>query len=78
MASHMSGVWERQIRSVEKILPSITCLQRMDDDRLRTLFCEVKDTLNSHPLTAAPSSALELEAITPDQLLSVRVRTLIP
>ena len=70
-ASHMGGVWERQIRSIRKILASIIGTQRIDDDRLRTLFCEVEATLNSRPLTAAPGAASDPEALTPDHLLRV-------
>ena len=70
-ASHMGGVWERQIRSIRKILSSVIGTQRIDDDRLRTLFCEVEATLNSRPLTAAPSDASDPEALTPDHLLRV-------
>ncbi|XP_037783675.1 uncharacterized protein LOC119579899 [Penaeus monodon] len=42
-ASHMGGVWERQIRTIRKIFSSIIGMQRIDDDRLRTLSCEVED-----------------------------------
>lgn len=67
----MGGVWERQIRSIRKILSSIIGAQRLDDDRLHTLFCEVEATLNSRPITAAPGDASEPEALTPDHLLRV-------
>ncbi|XP_045122631.1 uncharacterized protein LOC123511082 [Portunus trituberculatus] len=77
-ASHMGGVWERQIRSIRKILSSIIGSQKIDDERLHTLFCEVEATLNSRPLTAAPSSALEPEALTPDHLLRVGSGTHLP
>ncbi|XP_068689529.1 uncharacterized protein [Montipora foliosa] len=40
-ASHMGGVWERQIRSVCSVLSS-----------LRTLMCEAQTIVNSGPLTA--------------------------
>ncbi|XP_037792073.1 uncharacterized protein LOC119587407 [Penaeus monodon] len=69
MASHMGGVWERQIRSIRKILASIIGMQRIDDSRLHTLFCEVEATLNSRPLTAAPGDASDPEALTPDHIL---------
>ncbi|XP_042870976.1 uncharacterized protein LOC122252530 [Penaeus japonicus] len=64
MASHMGGVWERQIRSVRKVLLSIIGLQRVDDDRLQTLFCEVEATLNNRPLTAVSRDINDLEALT--------------
>lgn len=52
-ASHMGGVWERQIRSVRNVLSSL--LQnngsQLDDDSLRTLMCEAEAIVNSRPLT---------------------------
>ena len=77
-ASHMGGVWERQIRSIRKILDSILGSQRIDDDRLYTLFCEVEATLNSRPITAAPGDPSDTEALTPDHLLRVGAGTHLP
>ncbi|XP_037773621.1 uncharacterized protein LOC119569620 [Penaeus monodon] len=72
-ASHMGGVWERQIQTIRKILSSIIGMQRIDDDRLRTLFCEVEATMNSHPLTAIPGDVTEPEALTPNHALRMSV-----
>ena len=68
-ASHMGGVWERMIRSVRKILHSIIGTQRVDDERLTTLFCEVEATLNSRPITAVSPDCNDLEPLTPNHLL---------
>ena len=52
-ASHMGGVWERQIRSVRNVL--ITLLhkhgQQLDDESLRTFLIESAAIVNSRPLT---------------------------
>ncbi|XP_063602709.1 uncharacterized protein LOC134778750 [Penaeus indicus] len=72
-ASHMGGVWERQIRTIRKILSSIIGTQRIDDDRLRALFCEVEATMNSRPLTAIPGNVTEPEALTPNHALRMNV-----
>ena len=52
-ASHMGGVWERQIRTVRSVLSSL--LQnngsQLDDESLRTLMCETEAIINSRPLT---------------------------
>ncbi|XP_037800525.1 uncharacterized protein LOC119595469 [Penaeus monodon] len=47
--------------------------QRIDDDRLRTLFCEVEATMNSRPLTAIPGNVTEPEALTPNHALRMNV-----
>ena len=52
-ASHMGGAWERQIRTIRKILCGI--LEKYDtkitDEVIETLFCEVEAMVNSRPIT---------------------------
>ena len=50
-ASHMGGVWERQIRSVRRILRILMAHQNLTDEGLRTLLVEIEAILNSRPLT---------------------------
>ena len=47
-ASHMGGVWERQIRTAQSILNSLlkTHRRRLDDETLNTLLIEVKAVVN--------------------------------
>lgn len=80
-SSHMGGVWERQIRSVQSILSSLledNSLQ-LDDESLRTLMCEVEAVINSWPLTADflnnPRSPTPL---TPNQLLTMKTKVVLP
>jgi hypothetical protein len=72
LASHMGGVWERQIRSVRKVLSGILAKEVLDDEKLETLFCEVESIINGRPLTHLPDSPSELEALTPNHLLLLR------
>ena len=52
-ASHMGGVWERQIRTVRSI--PITLLEQsgsqLDDEALRTLLHKAAAVVNCRPLT---------------------------
>ena len=50
-ASHMGGIWERQIRSLRKVLNIIMREQTLDDKRLSSLFCEVESIVNGRPMT---------------------------
>ena len=52
-ASHMGGVWERQIRTVRSVLSSLLNNNgpQLDDESLRTLMCEAEAIVNSRPLT---------------------------
>ena len=71
-ASHHGGVWERQIRSVRKILSSLLLSQVVDEEGLVTLLCEVESILNSRPLTPASDDPLDLDPLTPNHLLLLR------
>ena len=52
-ASHMGGLWERQIRTVRKVLNSIMQnTHTLDDESLNTLFCEVEAIVNGVSLLA--------------------------
>ncbi|XP_068246890.1 uncharacterized protein [Palaemon carinicauda] len=52
-ASHMGGCCERQIRTVRKVLSALVKEfdERLNDESLRTLLCEVESIVNSRPLT---------------------------
>lgn len=68
-ASHMGGIWERQIRTVRKVLRAIVGSQVLDDERLHTFFCEAEAVINSRPLTPASEDPCDLEALTPNHIL---------
>lgn len=68
-ASHHGGVWERQIRTVRKILNSIVRQQSLDDEGLLTVMCEVESIINNRPLTPASDDPGDLDILTPNHLL---------
>ena len=51
LASHMGGVWERQIWSTRNILSSLmkTHIASLDDESLNNFFVEVEGIANSRP-----------------------------
>ena len=63
-ASHFGGVWERIIRSVRKVLYGIMYQQsiRLDDEGLRTLFCEVEAIFNARPITKLSTDVNDVDA----------------
>ena len=73
-ASHFGGFWEREIRTVRKVMNGLTKVQpiHLDDEGLNTLFCEVESILNSKPLTNISNDISDLEALTPNHLLLCR------
>ena len=79
-ASHMGGVWERQIRSVRNVLSSL--LQdngkQLDDESLSTLMSEAEAIVNSCLLTvnqlADPDSSSPL---TPNHLLTMKSKVIL-
>ena len=72
LASHMGGAWERQIRTVRKVLASLLHNEVLDDERLETLFCEVESIVNDRPLTHVSDDPNDLGALTPSHLLKFR------
>ena len=61
--SHHGGVWERCIRSVQKILNSVVRQQTLDDESLTTFMCEVENIINSRPLTAVSNDVKDLQPL---------------
>ncbi len=68
-ASHMGGAWERQIRTVRKVMNAILRNQVLDDERLDTIFAEVENIVNSRPLTVVSSDPNDMDPLTPNMLL---------
>ena len=68
-ASHHGGVWERQIRSIRRILGSLLDSQTFTEETLLTLLCEVEAILNSRPLTPVSLDPVDHEPLTPNHLL---------
>lgn len=80
-ASHMGGVWERQIRTARSALNSLLDAngQHLDDELLRTLFTEAETVINSRPLTYCSMSGSDtVEPLTPLQLLTLKSKVLLP
>jgi hypothetical protein len=75
-ASHHGGVWERQIRTVRKILQALLAEQHLkvtrNEEELHTLLCEVEATVNSRPLTKVSYDTEDLDVITPNHLLQLK------
>jgi hypothetical protein len=80
-ASHMGGVWERQIRSVRNVLAALLDRQgtQLDDESLRTLMVEAEAIVNSRPLTVESTSSSETPMpLTPNHLLTMKSKVLLP
>ena len=79
-ASNFGGVFEREIRSVRKVLNGLMNEQplKLDDERLNTLFCEVEAILNCKPLTELSQDPNDFEALTPNHLLLLNSGTTFP
>ena len=77
-ASHMGGVWERQIRTVQSALSALLDRHgiQLDDELLLTLMVEAEAIVNSRPLTTdSPGS---LEPLTPNHLLTSKSHVVLP
>ena len=77
-ASHMGGVWERQIRTVRKLLLALAGQQRVNEETLHTLMCVVENVINSRPITPVSDDPADLEALSPNHLLYLRPGPRVP
>ena len=71
-SSHMGGVWERQMRTIRKVLQGVIQEQSLNDESLRTLMCEVESILNNRPITAVSDGPNVPLALKPNHLLLLR------
>ena len=79
-ASHMGGVWERQIKSARSVISALMADlgDQLDDETLRTLFTEAENIVNSRPLTTDVSDPDSLQPLTPMQLLTQKTQVVLP
>jgi len=70
-ASHMSGVWERLIRSTRKAMRAVIGDPKalLSHEALRTVFAEVTSILNSRPICPSSDDPADLDALTPNHFL---------
>ena len=77
-ASHMSGAWERMIRTIRNVMSGILHEQastRLDSAALRTLMYECMSIVNSRPLTTTQltqGSSIEPVPLTPNMMLTMK------
>ena len=73
-ASHMGGVWERQIRTIKSVLCSLVKSnpRKLDEESLRTFLTEAESIVNSRPLTLEDLHNPEITPLTPNQILTMK------
>ena len=79
-ASHMGGIWERQIRSVRAILSAIFRVHgtSLNDEASRTFMAEATGILNSRPLTVENLNSPDCLPLSPDNLLVMKTKVILP
>lgn len=77
-ASHMGGVWERQIRTIRAVLAGVVKQQTMDDEALVTLMTVVEGIVNGRPITKLSDDPRDERPLTPNHLLMLRSGPVMP
>ena len=66
----MGGALERLIRTVRKVMVDVAGNQdRLSDEGLETLFCEIESMVNSRPIMKVSDNVQDASALTPNHLL---------
>lgn len=66
---HMSGSWERLIRSIKSNLNHIIPTRNPTEEILRNLLLEVMNIINSRPLTYVPVDSIDADPLTPNHFI---------
>ena len=80
-ASHMGGVWERQIRTVREAIQStlMKAGDQLDDEAFRTFITEAENIINSRPLSVSNLCSPDApEPLTPNHLLTMKSKIVLP
>ena len=80
-ASHMSGVWERQIPSGRGILASLLQTRRhsLDEESLQTIMAETEAVISSLPLTVETiNEGQGFKTLSPNNLLGIKSKVVMP
>ncbi|KAL0150776.1 hypothetical protein M9458_053934, partial [Cirrhinus mrigala] len=76
--THYGGVWERFIHAIKKILYSVLKEKVLDDEGLQTALCEVEAIVNDHPITTISDDVTDPEPLTPNHLLLLKGKPILP
>ena len=79
-ASHMGGVWERQIRTVKSVPMSLikSNPKVLDVETLNTFFIEAESIVNSRPLTLENLHDPDSGPLSPSQILTMKSQVVLP
>ena len=70
---NFSGVWERVVGVIKRVFKAIMPhTDKMTDEVLTTVFCEVEAIVNGRPLTKLSSDPKDFTPLTPNMLLTLR------
>lgn len=76
----MGGVWERQIRTIRRVLTGIydQTSERLDSSSLRTFLYEVMAIVKSRSLTVETLNDPNVEPLTTNHILMVKSSIILP
>ena len=79
-ASHMGGVWERQIRSVRNVLSALlqSHSSSLNDESFRTFLTEAECVVNSRPLTTENLQDPTSLPLCPNSILTMKNKVVLP
>ena len=78
--SHAGGVWERMIKSVRNVFNALLKehANRLNEEQFQTFMIEAEAIVNSRPLTVENLNDPDSLPITPNQLLTMKAKVVLP
>ena len=77
-SSHRGGVWERQIRTIRKVLSITLNQQKVSDDVLNTVLIQAEEVVNNRPITKLSEDPNDPSVLRPKDLLLYTHRSVTP
>ena len=71
-------MWERQIRTIRSLILGLGGQQRLTDESLSTLMCNIESIVNGRPLTKLSEDPADPRPLTPNHLLLLRAGPSLP
>ena len=77
-STHQGGVWERLVRSIKRVMKVVAGNRTLADEAFSTYLVEIERIINGRPIASVSSDSRDLNALTPNALLTGSIDPFFP